>query len=691
MIGAMLLFALSNTAHGGISLYGDGDGYDSHDRDWLSNTIDDIDSNGLGTDGYIFFGDFVAEGANTGWGSNSDITAISSTLVTDVLPTYVSAASMGADCNSKIGNFASYEAIDNPLVGDGTDGPCGNIVVNGDEALDFTVSGLPAGTIVRVGVVTVLNDDARARFDAPVISLTDGTDTVSATNLPNLSGSGNSDGPGWVFFDLDSDGDYTILIPNGSATDDGANSATAVNGLGGVTFDTLFVSGPGAALLFAPGGLSLDLDAPSVSTSGIIRADYYPGQITSNDIEILSLVADSGFSASVVDDTLGLGDTTEDILVAFAHSGTGLVGGESLSSTLEVTWSEIGSGMSHTTHLPLEVTYNDPIVGLVDIDEPEEDWFFFDYDAASTFSSSDPSEYSVDVADGSQDQIFPAEIQQFASGFDLSQIGQKLTAEFDVVMHSSVGSFDKDFRFGFFDTSENVQIISMNDLGPISGSYMSLKLGDQISYNNGNGGVFVNGDYATLSILYGSTFDSDSGTKTNGLVQNELNQFKHSIERVGENELHVQTVWSDTVSTSTSQATLDETTGASGVGEYIPSGGYQGFDGFGLQIHERFSGADYTLSNFRLTYTIPLRASFEFGVSAISIHSSGDVTLTLSNPLVGASYRVRASDDLLDWDEVGSYLAEDPGVIVLPAGDFSAFVGDKGFFQLELLETPTEE
>lgn len=687
-IGISLAAMLTPTAEAGIALYGDGDGYDSNNKDWMTNTADDIDGNGLGTDGYIFFGDFVAEGANVGWGGNPDITAISSNLVTDLLPTYVTSASMGADCNSKVGSFPHYEAIDNPLIGDGTDGVCGNIIVNAPgngEALDFTVSNLPTGAIIRLGVVTVLNDgSSAARWDIPTIALTDGTDTVSVTNLPNLSDPADTSGPGWVFFDIDSNGDYTVLLPPDLAGVDPDHT-----GLGGVTFDT-FVPGPGAALLFAPGALSLEVNAPETSASGTISTSYHAGTVTSNNIEILSLAVDSGFTASVTDSTLGLGDPDEDIIVGFENSGNLLAGGESATATLVVTWSETGSGISQTTNIPLEVTINDPIIGYQDLDVAEEEWFFFDPDGFSSFSSPDPSGYTVDVADGSEDLVFPAEIQQFATGFDMSMIGQKLTAEFDVVMNDPIASFDKDFRFGFFDTNKNVQIISMNDIGPISGSSMSTKISNQISFNEGNGGVFVDGDYATLCILYGSAFDSDTGAVSTGLVQGEPNHFEFSIERVGENHLLIRTDWSDSGSSASSSATLDETTLDAGVAEYLPSGGYDSFDGFGLQIHERFSSAAYTLSNFRLTYTIPLRASFKLGISSFSLEPSGDVTLTLTQPVAGASYLVRASDDLADWDDVGTYVASESGVIVLPAADFAAFVGDKGFFQAALQPNPSE-
>lgn len=258
-IGIMLGLGLACAANAGIALYGNGTGYDSNNKDWMSETGVDIDSNGLGTDGYIFYGDFVAEGANSTYGGvGTAITAINSSLVTDVLPSYVTAATVGADCNNKIGNFSGYEALDNPLIGDGTDGICGQLVVlagGGGEALNFTISGLAVDETVRVGVVTVLNDDTRARMDIPEIGLTDGTTTVSVTDLPNLSSSTNTVGPGWVFFDIDSDGDYSVVFADG--TTDGGVDTFAHTSLGGMTFDTIpepatlgLVAAFGGAIMF---------------------------------------------------------------------------------------------------------------------------------------------------------------------------------------------------------------------------------------------------------------------------------------------------------------------------------------------------------------------------------------------------------------------------------------------------------
>ncbi|MGD7652239.1 MAG: hypothetical protein ACQCXQ_03420 [Verrucomicrobiales bacterium] len=247
LIGLSAFLVAAGGAQGAISIHGSATGYQSSDKDWLSNTVDDIDGNGLGTDGFIFFGDFddVYEG-NVTWGGGGSVTAISEELITYTLPSYVTAATIGADAGSKIGQFAGYEAIDSPVALDGTDVACGNITVTGaGEVLNFTISGLSSGTVVRVGLLgAVLNDDARARFDAPTIGLNDGSDTVYVTELPNLSDGTAGASLGWVFFDIDSNGDYSVLVPP-----DATGVDPDVTGFGGMTFDT--IPEPSSALFFA--------------------------------------------------------------------------------------------------------------------------------------------------------------------------------------------------------------------------------------------------------------------------------------------------------------------------------------------------------------------------------------------------------------------------------------------------------
>lgn len=680
---------LAGTAsYGAISLYGDGDGYDSNNKDWQSNTADDIDGNGLGTDGYIFFGDFVAESANVSWGADPDITAISSNLVTDVLPSYVTAASMGADATTKIGNYPGYEALDNPLIGDGTDGVCGNIVISGDKALDFTVSGLSAGATIRVGVVTVLNDDIRARFDAPVISLTDGSDTVSVTNLPNLSGSDNTDGPGWVFFDVDSDGDYTVLIPNGSATDDGADKATAVNGLGGVTFDS-FPQGTGATLDFAPGTLSLVLRDPDTSTNGTITASYKSGVSSSADIEILSSAADAGFTPSIVNTTLGLANTDEDITVIFDNAGVGLADGESTNSTLVLTWSEVGSSVINTSNVPLDVTYTDPVNLYVEAVVPMPDtWNLWDPEANSSLSAESSSGFTATFAQVQTAEALgyrPVVAQEFSAVRDLSLVGQSVTVSFDLVLLNNPVNNGNAFRMAFYDTGLNASWFWGIDLGTAGGTisriHNAISAQDQTQ--------FLSGDYGLLGLGYHSSFPGASvGKPDNGLnAAGVTNHIEMTLSRIETNEVAFSGVWADAGSnTGTYYYVIDET--APLYPAYMPPGGkWNSVDGFGLMIFKEqpfapASSGSLMVSNFEVTSLTQLPADWGYSVSDIAIESSGDITLTLSDPIVGATYNVIGTSDLVHVvpGAVGTYVAVEPGVIIVPAAD----AGLNTFFDVAL-------
>jgi hypothetical protein len=110
-------------------------------------------------------------------------------------------------------------------------------------------------------------------------------------------------------------------------------------------------------LELAPDTLSFDLFAPDTSTNGTITASYFPGANSQSDIEIISLVASNGFSASMVSTTLGLANTDEDITVTFTNS-VGLSNFlDATNSTLVVTWTEVGSGLTNTFEAALDVTY----------------------------------------------------------------------------------------------------------------------------------------------------------------------------------------------------------------------------------------------------------------------------------------------------------------------------------------------
>ena len=246
---AGLGLALASSTHAAISVFGATSGYQTDDANWLTNTADDIDGNGLGTDGYFFFGNFDGAGGNQNapndgneniFGANQ----LGAALLTAVQPTYIDTAATVAGTTGFIGSF-THDALDNPLLigtaNEGDDGIGSNLLTTGSgEAVSFTIVGLGANTTVRVGIVNVFNDDDRARFPIPQISLTDGTNTASVAGLDNISAPG--EGLGWVFFDIDSDGTYTIVAP-------GAAPNPVVGGIGGVTFDSFVVPEPSTSFL----------------------------------------------------------------------------------------------------------------------------------------------------------------------------------------------------------------------------------------------------------------------------------------------------------------------------------------------------------------------------------------------------------------------------------------------------------
>ena len=126
---AGLGLALAGSAHAAVTLAGPATGYHSTDSNWLSNTANDIDGDtGLGTDGFIFFGDFDGmfegnvnpnnDGAATRATNNNIGNAgggNTAGLFTATLPTYVTRASTVGPNSGNVGQFAGYEFIDSPV------------------------------------------------------------------------------------------------------------------------------------------------------------------------------------------------------------------------------------------------------------------------------------------------------------------------------------------------------------------------------------------------------------------------------------------------------------------------------------------------------------------------------------------------------------------------------------------------
>ena len=201
--------------------------YDAVGGDWLSAAdfgAVDINGDGLGSDGFLFFGDF------TGVGND----ALTFADRVESLPTYVSAVTAGARFDRVTSGFAGYGMIDNPLTLDGTDQIAGLAATDGGalnanlEILTFEVSGLSEGQTVRVGVLGGVHNDDSGILDSDLIRIEnpDGTGSESGELRAN-PGQVNA---GWVFFDVTQEGTYRVLTSS--------RSSTASSGLGGLTFDS---------------------------------------------------------------------------------------------------------------------------------------------------------------------------------------------------------------------------------------------------------------------------------------------------------------------------------------------------------------------------------------------------------------------------------------------------------------------
>jgi hypothetical protein len=113
---------------------------------------------------------------------------------------------------------------------------------------------------------------------------------------------------------------------------------------------------PDSWLTVDPSALSLELTDPATSVSGALTAAINVG-FNSNNVEVISLNADSGFSAVISNSTLTPATSNETITVTYTNAGV-LVGyGDVTNSTLVVTWTADGSGVTNTVEVPLNVTY----------------------------------------------------------------------------------------------------------------------------------------------------------------------------------------------------------------------------------------------------------------------------------------------------------------------------------------------
>jgi len=312
--------------------------YAEKSGDWLTMPNHDVGSDGrLGSDGYIFYGRFDGNSAyNLGYSTN--ITS---------LPSYVSGHSAGADFTSVAFGYASYGVIDNPRTLDGQDAYAGVVVAsNGSseagtelEIMNFTITELAVGDVVRVGILLGVEGSADGRWDPTSVSLSDGSNKVTIgdhNSSPLLADAGGSN-TGWVFFDVFAPGTYTI-----SAT----KRLTGTRGVtvGGVTFDRA-----GKSL---SGGSTIGIDFGSIEPVSTSNFNFYSDIVIANG----QTESFSDFSSELLKDTDGI------YLGAVGFSVTNLSGQS--SGRAAVRGGVEGAGlMTDTTIYSDTIISNDAVSG----------------------------------------------------------------------------------------------------------------------------------------------------------------------------------------------------------------------------------------------------------------------------------------------------------------------------------------
>ena len=246
---ASLGLALMNSGQAAITAVGSTANYTFQSADWQSQTANDIDGNGLGTDGTFF----LAQNFNTTTATNNQPFGNN----TSNLPSYATVAA-GPDFISIAQNLGT-SLFDNPdntsgddvnsgagVFRNGTGLPAGNFV---DDAIRVTIGALEVGQVVRLGFLVNNEGTADGRWDATSLSISDGTDTVTFGDHAGTQLAIVQDAA-WILVDVDAPGTYTL----------GGTKRTAGNqgiSFGGVTFDSVPEPSTSFLALFSVAGLLL--------------------------------------------------------------------------------------------------------------------------------------------------------------------------------------------------------------------------------------------------------------------------------------------------------------------------------------------------------------------------------------------------------------------------------------------------
>ncbi|MDP0492415.1 MAG: hypothetical protein Q7Q71_15310 [Verrucomicrobiota bacterium JB023] len=241
-------------------------GYTATGGDWLSLGLFDIDGDGsLGTDGFIFFGDF------TGIQINGQ--PYTHQVVSDPLPSYLEFHGPGVDFVAAASGYNGYGEIDDPNLLDGTDQRSGFGLATGGSAgavtelMTFDISNLTPGQVVRVGILGGVSPSADGRWDPTALFL-------RSSNGYDKAGLGLEANPGgvqagWLFFEITENGTYTI---SGAQRLNSQGSSVA-----GITFDSVASAAdadPDTDSDGLPDGWEMATAGNLTDLSGLSEADF---------------------------------------------------------------------------------------------------------------------------------------------------------------------------------------------------------------------------------------------------------------------------------------------------------------------------------------------------------------------------------------------------------------------------------
>lgn len=320
-------------------------------------------------------------------------------------------------------------------------------------------------------------------------------------------------------------------------------------------------------------------------------------------------------------------------------------------------------------------------------------WDLYDPEGNSSLSSQSGAGFTATIADVTPIEDEPIPRPSVTNTFlpvSLAEMGDVVTATFDLDILDTVEiANDSDFRFSFFDTSTNFEIVTgMIDLGTASGTSMRIRVDDHVSAEPG---AFVPGDFSHLggaSLTIGGT-----GTKPGGTGEivspGVVHRFVTTIERTGTNTLQIETAWGVNGSFLVAEASGDES--ALFVGEpplfEHPTGHFTSFDGFGfrLEANDPFS-ASTTSGRYRIS-NLKIESYKRRDLEIVNVTKNPDNTVTLnwnSQPDAYAGYDVVYNSDLassiLTWTADSSGLA--PTGTLTSHTTVETFTDPKAFFSV---------